>query len=354
MKFNIEADSGAYIRGWLQLDDRYQIPRLHALLASGDRFEFAATVPRADFVDLESNCNPVIGFELDDALIPGLAGEVDLEIRELQSQLPIYRRFNPARQISCKLLLVEGSIIPFTRSTDGIKRAFTLPYAENQSLTQETIDTIAGIGYSSSILMTGRAQVSPHLARFKQAGFLSACLLRDPFEQLAEKLLFANHLQRHAAAALAPFATGLAPLGDFVRDFNFDEDWMDVAFRRATVTHKTLLRDTLVRMLGCDGDEKITRMAVSRALENLSEMDVVGTRERFGEFRTMLDACLGMDVLDAPPEAPPAVREIGLRLSRIGIVQDLLENDLTVHRYVIEALDTAQVALGRPSPAEKG
>lgn len=190
--------------------------------------------------------------------------------------------------------------------------------------------------------MAGRPHFMRQVTGFKERNYLIAALLHDPFEELAARLLFFNLLAKTKnPAPLMGFATGLLPLTEFARTLDFEsEKSLTRAFRAASPETRALIRDPQTRMIACEPEERATRHHVTKALDLLSSMDVVGTRGRFSDFKAILADVLGADIIgDATMEPSPIVSKLADRLSRMSLVHNLLEQDLALYSYAEEAFE---------------
>lgn len=151
-----------------------------------------------------------------------------------------------------------------------------------------------------------------------------------------------NLLAQSARQTLvARFATGLEPLLDFARDLRFDDYKALLGdFRRLTEPQKRSIANPMVRFLGCGDESTPTHEDLSRALDNLASLDVVGVRGRYPAFRSMLTQFLGADIAGLQ-EVMVSDRTLALAesLSRIGVAVDLLEHDRTLYADVTEAIE---------------
>ncbi len=342
MRFHIDHDSGEIIAGWFVPDNPNATARIEVRLPGSDPVEFSAQIHRPDIVDLGMHNTGVVGFYVNETEVPGLTSAVGVELRDATSHTLFYKRLDPALHVQKRLMLFDASVVPQRKLLEQMKNRFAMPFSAVEGFPYETMASIVNIHYSPSLLLAGRPMFMRHANHLKEREFLVAALLRDPFEELAERLLFLNLVSKSSnAASLIPFATGLTPLIDLARDFPFaDERAMDRILRDMETNQSDSVRDPLTRMLACQLDEKPSRNHVTQALENLAGMDVVGTRGRFDEFRGMIAAILGSDAFGgARPETSQVVLDLTRRLAGLRIVRDLLENDLALFSYAEEAVD---------------
>jgi hypothetical protein len=196
---------------------------------------------------------------------------------------------------------------------------------------------------SNSVLITGRPNFTRQYGLLRNAGYLIAAVLRDPYEELAERLIFINLLATSKASHLLPqFVSDVPALVDFARDLSFaDQKALVTKFRAATREQRDAMSSPMTRVFGCGIGELPEHRHVSSALDNLGTVDAVGVRGRFADFRSVLSNVLGADVIGQDElEIFDKVREARDVLSQIGVVSDLLESDLSLYSYASEAVNT--------------
>ena len=342
MIFTIDFDQGDSIIGWLIPNNPDQASRIRVVLPGEHLIEVPATIVRQDLVDMGLHNNGMVGFKIDGGQIPNLVGEFELEIRDADTDILIYRRFNPAIHLAKKFAYFDFGIIPQRKIFNRIKTRFAMNYGNIGSYPFETIEFIIRINYSSSLLLSGRPSFMRHAGTLKEREFVLAALLRSPFEEMAERLLFLSLLARsNEPEKFELYTHGLQSLIPLAREFPFnDPSAMEKAIRQLTSEQRHLLRDPVTRTIACAPDETPKRNHVTQALDNFAGMDVVGTFDRFGDFKSMTADFLGLDVFgDVVPEKFPMVGIVADQLARLGTVQEMLENDLALYSFVEQALD---------------
>lgn len=344
MFFNIDADEGNSIRGWVAPDNPSATPKLIVIIPGGDELEVEADIPRPDIRDLGIHSTGLVGFNINSEIIPSLRELDDIEIVEAETRTQIYRRFQIDRHLERKLFLFDCSVMPQRRLVSAANRLFTLNYPRSERYAFETMIVIINNAFNKSIFISGRSNFNRYSHFLRNADYMTAAVLREPFEELAERLLLLSLLSKSDAAHLIPsFAIGIAPLVDFARDLPFgDQKALTNAFRGADDEQRQALMSPMTRTFGCNVDELPERRHVSIALENLATMDLVGTRSRFGVFRSLLKGLLGADLLgEDEPATFDSVQALATTLSRIGLVADILEHDLALYSYADEAIVSA-------------
>ena len=139
MFFNIDADDGAAIRGWLAPDNPSAIPKVLIRRPGQEDIEISAKIQRPDVRDLGVHSTGLVGFIVDDSVVAGLEGIEDVELLEADSGILIYRRFQKGRHIERKLFFFDSSIRPIEKLVGRSKGLFTLTYPSTERYPFETM-----------------------------------------------------------------------------------------------------------------------------------------------------------------------------------------------------------------------
>ena len=344
MQFYVDADTGDTIGGWLAPDNPSLIPRIRILIPGRDDIEIETAMIRPDIKDAGLHSTGQVGFYIDATIVPGLMTQRDIEIIDAASGIQIYRRNDPERYVQAKVVYADVSLMPQNRVYKTLNSKFAMSYNFIEKHAFDTMACLINAGYIKSTVLTGRPYLSRYVGHFKNKDFFTAVLVGHPIEELAERLLFIQLLGKSNAAHLLPtFTTGVEALVDFAAGLDLEDDKaLNLAFRSVNDGVRSALTNPMVRVMGCQPGEEPDRRHLGLALDNLSSVDAVGLRSRFGEFKAILAGLLGADILgDGGIEISPAVDALADRLSRIGAVNNLVEYDLVLHSYVEDAIDTA-------------
>ncbi len=343
MNFHIDMDAGTVISGWLIPDNPADVPEFRIKIPDRKEVSFSANVLRSDLRDLGIHATGLAGFHIDEQYIVDLADQRDLTIYEVGSGLPIYRRFNPQAHIERKLLLMDVGAFPQIAMLRQLMTCFTQSYPVVERLSLETIGALLSLSYARSVFISGQPNWMRHGPTARERGFLTAALLRDPFEEMAERLLFlANVSKRPSTNPTNGAVARYADLLPVVRTIDFsDEKSVLTSFRGLSSDKRRLLRSPMTSMFGSTPDEELQRRNVAVALDNLAQIDIVGTRTHFSEFTGMLDDYLG---ISTPSEYElstiAGTTELAEVLRGIGLVADLLDEDVALYSFACEAIET--------------
>ncbi|NVD39799.1 hypothetical protein HT585_13105 [Ensifer sp. HO-A22] len=342
MYFAIDSDQGHTISGWLILDNPADVPQFVIRIPGKAPITFNANVIRPDLRDHGLHSTGLVGFQIDGQLIPDLTHVSELTLAEVESDLPIFRRNANARSVQKRLLLMEVGAIPQVKLMRRVIDMFDLAYPVVDRFPLETVSSIIG-SFTSSLFVSGQPSWQRHGSLAREKGFVTAALLRDPFEELAERLIALVHMKKWSEKALGNSVFKRhATLLNIVDGLDLgSEKSLLGGFRKLSAEQYNLLRSPMTRAFGCSPEEEVQRRSVSIALDNLAQFDLVGTRERFGEFSILLDALLGAPIFEgAELQTLPGAPELALILANIGLVADLIDEDIALYSFAAEAVQS--------------
>jgi hypothetical protein len=299
MQFHIDADQGGSVAGWIVLDNPDTIPRISVSSPNHRReIEIEANVLREDLKDLGLHSTGMAGFVLDAASVPGIRELEDLEVRDALSRLLIYRRFRANAHVERKVFLYNLSAMPQTHVEEHLSQHFAQSYSAAERHSFDTLFSIFNNHFAKSIFVSGRPRYVRYEQLLRDKEYEIVALLRDPYEELAERLLFVRFVSSGDSPAFAShYITGIEPLGDLVRGVDFeDKNSLKETFKALTDPQREALANPFVRALACTVDEIPDRKHVAIALEKLSAMTLVGLTSHFEEFRAMLSEIVGVEI----------------------------------------------------------
>jgi hypothetical protein len=176
-------------------------------------------------------------------------------------------------------------------------------------------------------------------------GFKYITMVRDPYEELAERLLVMNRIEKG----------GLNPLGErevmnlreaieFAGSLPLDsEKAFRRALRRMPMDVAMSLANPVVRQFSTSTlDEQPTQGGVAAALDVLAQSTLVGLRAESEQFARALGELINQDLTDGAlfPAFPKAI-ELADVIRRSGSCEGILEKDLELYGYVLESCKKA-------------
>ena len=344
MLFNVDFDDGVTIAGWVAPDNPSETTRVRIVIPGRDEIEIEAGNLRQDVVDATFHSTGYVGFAIDSSVIPDIQFLDDIEVVEAKTRLSIYRRLRTGDQLERKVMFFDSTVLQRRDAIRNIKSSFTLSYFNSERLGLETMTGILNNTTNKSVFVSGRLSYLRYRHLIESNNYLCVALLRDPLEELAERLLLLKLMARSATPdILLTFITGLDPLIEFARDLPLnDPKGLPKAFRNMDEAQRQAIISPMVRMFGCNVGELPRPADTGAALDNIASMDVVGTYSRLGTFRALLSASLGADIFGhEAPATPSTVTTLAASLARIGTVTELLAQDLAFYSYAEEAISAA-------------
>jgi hypothetical protein len=355
MLFNLEADTGDRVTGYLVPDTFSAVPIIRVCSNGEKLLVLSANEVRNSLVVAGRHETGQCGFTVDSTTVPELSSLTDLELFDDETNLLIYRR-PQSFMIQKKLLRLEFHLLPLWRFDDAFNRSFQYFARGVESLGRETVTQLFLLNQVNSVYVSGRI-LYKNYSYFIDSHFQTIFLLQDPYEELAERLLVLNksarlgtgHLGTRdslAMRAAIQFAATL-PLRD--------DKSMLRALRQMPPDVAATFANPLVRQLtSSTPDEMPSGGAVATALDLLASFAVVGLRHESDRFLHGVAELLNLDPARLPriPQFSqvPALARL---LKSASVVDALLEKDLELYHYINEAFkksitDQSQ-GMGNPS-----
>jgi hypothetical protein len=342
MLFSIDVDRGEEIVGWILPDNPNATPKVNVLTANAS-ISIEATVYRPLLKEQGLHNHGICGIVIDKHNCPGIEQANELKIVEASTGVLVYQR-RAATNIDGKLLRVETQLA-LSQSVNQILRPyFQIFYQLFEAVPEETAKSILRIAYSSSIYIAGRIfpRAIDLLARAQ--GFRFGIVLRDPYEELAERLV----LMRWSAERDKKVVGSI--LGDRVAEAAGPLSSIDLTSVQGLKKGLPLLdpqaaarylSNPLARQLSCfDEGADLEADAVAMSLEYLSTFDACGLRSNLPATLELFAAVMNAN---APFESPPVkisveIEALADRLREVPYSEELVGQDLRIYRTACQAL----------------
>lgn len=338
MLFGLEEDAGHALRCFVIPDAGGTTPSV--TLKGGGR-EIAvveANRRREDLVKSGRHATGQCGFDINETIVPDLATYADLEVRDVGSGLLIYRRAREA-MATMKVFRLETHLLPLRRFDNALQDRFQYWYGGLDRLGLETSLQAFSLANSSSLYLSGHfllTRLSEHL----DESFKKAVLFRDPYRELAERLLLFKNLAEGSSVIDERDLFAFKDIIGLVRTADrLDEKACRDLFRRTPTPVLAPLANPFARQLACDDlEEKATSRSVAGALQSLAGFDVVALRDDAAFFSATF-----ADLIGAEAESLPVMHdyvkvvELGDILRNIRKAEALLEHDLEIYEHVKHA-----------------
>jgi hypothetical protein len=345
MQFHIDSDVGTAIIGWCLPDNPSTVPRICISIPGKQKIEMTANVLRSDIKNSGQHSTGIVGFVVDETIVPELSFIKEIEISDSETQLVIYRRIDSVQPIDRKLFRLELQVMPKIRLEKIFTNHFALYYQAIERYPFDTLFAVLNNQYARSIYASGRPSFIRYQQLLRERGFIVVAMLANPFEELAERLLFAQLVFRsnQVATNMTNYLAGLDPVIELAGSIDFgDSATIERAFSSLTEAQEQALANPFVRVLACKIDDIPNEHHVGVALDNLATMDLVGIRNRFSEFSEILHEILGHKILGSFELSDvAAAKSLSNQLAAIRGVRRVLELDLALYSYAEEAFESA-------------
>lgn len=343
MLFSIDEDVGKRIVGWLMPDNPAASPRVIVHLDPNRHVVVESLIYRPLLKEQGLHNTGICGFVADESNCPGLSRAADLEIMDADSNVLIYRRRRGADLIERKFLRLETQLFRSFSLDDELTGYFQMSYKSLELMPEETTRSIFAIPFTGSIFASGRIQWRVWEPLLRDRGFTVGIMLRDPFEEMSERLLILKWASTPEASATATaIMPNLQTCAGFVRDLDLsDESTLESILARPSDELRALLNNPLVNQLAApNAFDPPPAPGPAAALDSLAEIDAVGLRTKPESYLCLIGA-----VLDLPKEfqaislAPSkAVAGFADVLRGMEAARALIEEDLEVYSEAARVL----------------
>jgi len=347
MLFNIDQDSGEKIVGWVMPNNPSMAPRIRVVFGDEPKGIFNATQYRPLLKEQGLHDTGICGFSLDDKIVHGLAGVKDLAIFDEDTDLLLYRRRPPGKLIESKLLRIETRLLRPPALNDLLMSRFHMAYVGLETLTEETIISVLAIPFTNSIYATGRIFVRALEHQIRDRGFRTAILIRDPFEELAERLWVLKLVASNQGAQfISILGKNVQAAARIMRDVDLaSTEALSDVLMSLDGDSKEILTNMLTRQLACKGViDSLDKFSVSAALDTLAEIDIVGRASDLESFMMLLNTVLEDDrrVETVNLQASERVVDLAEVLRKMPVVERLIGMDVELFDAVNQAFRTVE------------
>jgi hypothetical protein len=341
MLFNIEIDEGTRIVGYLVPDAFTGSPSVRITDGERELLVLQCREERAALVAAGRHETGRCGFTIDESIIANLARQEAIEIYDEETNIPIYRRRAPTKVTQKRILRLETHLFPLWRLDDAVERHFQYFHKGIERHGRETTTQLFLLNNSSSLYLSGRLIIKTY-DNYVNETINCVALLRDPYVELAERLLTLKYVPKMGKEILGERdLIAFGPAIAFAEMIENDEKVLHrafVAMPRAAIAN---LSNPLTRQLAArTADEIPTKGAVATALGTLSSFAVLGLREHQEFFLAQL-AHLAGTTAKSLPTIPDFQRTIELarQLKDVPEAGLLIEQDLEVYHHVKSAVE---------------
>jgi hypothetical protein len=344
MLFNIERDEGIRIVGYLVPDTFSGCPSVRITDGQRDLLVLPCQEEIPALVAAGRHATGRCGFTIDETIVADIVQKEALEIYDHETNILIYRRRSSSGMIQRRVFRLETHLIPLWRLDDTIERHFQYFHKGIERHGKETVTQVFVLTNATSMYVSGRLTFKSYETYIDES-FDCIALLRDPYMELAERLLALKLVRKLAKEAqlLGPRdMMSYGPAIDFAETLG-----NGTKLRRAFATMPKAaianLANPVTRQLTArTADEVPVKGAVASALATLARFSVVGLREGQDLFLVQLAHLVGAnpDTLPAMPDLSRTA-ELCAELRSVPEAEVLLEQDLEVYSHVKSAIEKA-------------
>lgn len=332
------------IFGWLVPDNPGTVPVIEIVAPDGAVTRMRTNQVRLDVRDGGFHHTGEVGFLINDDTYEGYSSvSGELEIREPSTGLVLYRSVNPDQHLLERVFRYETQVMPYGPAEASWSENFALYYNAIERYPFDTLRWILESEKAPSVALSGRINVARWEPFFRHYDYKTITLLRDPFEELAERLLFLRFASSSEAPAdLKKHLSGLEGLDVVARRINLAvPSTIGEAFSYLTDKHIHELSNPIVKSLTCGFDEHPRRQHVELALNKLSTFDLVGVRSRYDYYRDALTNLLSRDIIPEQTLSIESTSALVPLLREVKIVRSMFKFDELLYEYTQEAVDRA-------------
>ncbi|MCI0465591.1 MAG: hypothetical protein L0Y57_01065 [Beijerinckiaceae bacterium] len=336
MLFKIDADKGSVIQGWVTPDNPSGTSKVVVHLGPERHIAIDAFVERPLLREQGLHNTGICGFVLNERNCPGITAAADLEIKDAASQLLIYRRRPKSPLAAQKFLRIETQLLRSQSLDNLLKGRFHMPYQSLELLSEETTTSVLTISFTDSLFVSGRIFWRLWEPLIRGQNYKTGIVLRDPFEEFAERLLILKWASMPgASSAQSILGLPVQASAAAIRDVNLSDLTALQAFlTRLPGELRPVLYNPLVHQLAApNAFDPPQAPEAAAALDSLAEINAVGLRCDARTFLDLLAAVLHLQehLPDVSMGSGPAVRRLAEELRGMRPARALIEKDLEVY-----------------------
>lgn len=333
MLFSIDYDHGSEISLYLVPDTGGSVPSLRIVSDNVELMVLSSNEERPELVGAGRHSTGMCGFVLNEKTLPGITGMHSLDLIDVDTGISVYRRARP-EFIRQKIFRLETHLLPLWRIDDALKDRFQYWYRGIDRRGYETSQQVFCIADLESAYISGRLFIKS-VEYYLNTGFKSVAMFRDPYEELAERLIILKNVTEKTKELLGPRdAMTFEPVMDYLAAEvpELEEEPLRRMFKRGPQDVLAPLNNPLVRQLSCANPNEMPRKtALGESLLALSAFEIVSLRSDAAHFSEALGETLGL-----PGGAVPTMTEFGRvielskKLKAIPEVEAVLDYDMNI------------------------
>ncbi|KQY79118.1 hypothetical protein ASD52_04720 [Ensifer sp. Root142] len=349
MNFAVYQDTGSEIHGYIVPDGFSTKARVAVRINGNAAIEIDCWI----YVDgafrqgLHETGN--VAFILDEGNVPGISSSDEIELLDPASLLVFYRRASPGQYIPKKVFRLETAYMPHSEIDLSLKPFFQFFEYRAEHWGHETVRQMLEIIHQPSVYVSGRILLKNYMTYLEYNTEITMVALRDPFYELAMRLIIFSRYNKHKFGFVAPRdITLFKPIMDHFDGLNMqDEAAVRRAIRHASKDTISLLSSPFTQQLVAGSpNEPAPLDAVTRALDALSRFTLFDAGSDDTSYAKSIAELLGLPSEAVRMKAQlEAVHRVADVLREIATAEHLLEADLILYHFI----QKAETRVGRQS-----
>jgi hypothetical protein len=344
MLFNIDADQGSQVFGWVMPNNPAATPSVIVHLDAHNHVVVEASIYHALLKERGLHNTGVCGFALDENNCRGLTASNRLEIHEADTNLLLYRRRPNEGIIDKKFFRLEPQLFRSVAVDDALAPHFQMAYSALELQAEETIRAIIGLPFTSSIYASGRIFWRFWEPLLRDRGYMVGILLRDPFHELAERLLILKLVSSPEGDSIAD---AVGPEVQAAATHLRKVDLRDISAIEAAVASpplelRSIVYNPLTYLLtAANAFDAPPSPTTAIALESLADMDAIGLRQDTESFFELVSAALDVSESLSPEALPTSSTVVQWAdvLRERPAMRRLIEMDLVVYKTAADIIE---------------
>jgi hypothetical protein len=342
--FNLEYDHQNVLEGYIIPDGFSDTPSIKVSDADGVIAVLPCNQVKEAVVTSGRHENGLVGFRLDDSIIPELAARSTLAIHDAKTELLVYRRSPVAVPVPLKIIRLETQLLPMIKFDLFCGHNFQYQLSSMERFGHETTLQAFHLNAINSIYLSGRLLLRNY-EEFFDKGFQGIILLTDPFYELAMRIFLLKRMAKTQISFLGDRdQILLAPAAEHFAEVNLEDDGsLKAALKKAPQKVRNVLISPTTRQLACTFPEQLTSHAdIAPAIDLLSRFKIVGHDSDALHFQRAVGELMGIATDDMPvPSRHSVLETVAERLKSLHAAELLLEQDLIFDHYVRKAMTVA-------------
>lgn len=341
--FGIEYDHGDSLGGYLVPDGLSEVASV--VIADGDSvlLRMPCNEIRESVRDARRHDTGMVGFRIDDAIVPNLISRRNLTVHDAKNGVLIYRRLPYMPPVNKKVMRLETQIIPAVAFDREIGKSFHYSQSGLDRFGHETVQQSFHLGVMSSIYLSGRILIRNY-EEFIENKFDFIGLFFDPYYELAMRIYAISKMSKSRPIFLSERdAMIFSPAAEYFAGIDFtDQDSVRRSCRKLPEKVKSVLRSPYVRQLTSTHPEQQPDMrSIAAAIDILSRFTIVGHTNDIFSYVNAVSELLEVPLADvAVPNVYMPIQNVADELRGIAALERLLEEDLIFDHYLREAISS--------------